>query len=136
MKKILFLCTGNSCRSQMAEGIANFYGKGKIEAYSAGTHPTDVNKYAIIVMKEIGIDISGNKSKNVSVFIGQKFDYIITLCESAKQNCPFFPGNAVRLHWGIEDPAIAAGTEAEIQDAFRIARDKIKNNVIELLEKL
>jgi len=116
----------------MAEGFANFYGKGKIEAFSAGIQPTDVNKYAVMVMKEIGIDISRHKSKSISIFAGNKFDYIITLCESAKQNCPFFPGNAVRLHWDIEDPASAAGTEQEILDAFRTVRDKIKNNILDI----
>ena len=132
MKKILFLCTGNSCRSQMAEGFANFYGKGKIEAFSAGTNPTTVNTYAIQVMKEAGIDISGQKSKNVSIFAGREFDYIITLCGSAKENCPFFPGKAVHLHWDIQDPATAKVGEADILTMFRTARDEIKSNILSL----
>lgn len=136
MKKILFLCIGNSCRSQMAEGFANFYGKGKIEAFSAGISPSGVNKYAVQAMKEAGIDISGQESKNVNVFSGREFDYIITLCGSAKENCPFFPGKAVHLHWGIKDPAPAEGGEDGILNAFRSARDEIKNNVLDLLGKL
>ncbi|MDD5687666.1 MAG: arsenate reductase ArsC [Elusimicrobia bacterium] len=136
IKKILFLCTGNSCRSQMAEGLANIYGKNKVLAFSAGINPTYVNKYAIITMAEIGIDISKQKSKNVKEYTGQKFDYIITLCESARQECPYFPGNSIRLHWDLDDPAQFKGTEQEILSGFRMIRDKIKDNVIQLIESI
>lgn len=133
MKKILFLCTGNSCRSQMAEGIANHFGKNKIQAFSAGLNPSTVNPYAIEVMKEIGIDISSQRSKEIEEFYGKDFDYIITLCESARQNCPFFPGKAERLHWDIKDPVSATGTHDEIIQEFRRCRDIIKQKVIEFI---
>lgn len=133
MKKILFLCTGNSCRSQIAEGIANHFGKNKIEAYSAGLNPSSVNPYAIKVMEEIGIDITKQRSKGIEEFYGKNFDYIITLCERARQNCPFFPGKAERLHWDIKDPATATGTHDEIMQEFRRCRDIIKQKVIEFI---
>lgn len=133
--KILFLCTGNSCRSQMAEGLANHFFKDKIEAYSAGTKPSPVNPYAIKVMTEIGIDISMQRSKNVSEFAGQDFDYVITLCDSARQSCPFFPGKAEYIHWDLADPALAQGNEEEILRVFSITRNKIKNNLSELVNK-
>ncbi|MCX7704897.1 MAG: arsenate reductase ArsC [bacterium] len=136
MKKILFLCTGNSCRSQMAEGLVNHYGKGKIEAFSAGLNPSFVNPYAIEVMKEIGIDIAGQRSKGLEEFYGREFDYIITLCENAKQNCPFFPGRAKRLHWDIKDPAVATGSRQQILEEFRKCRDLIKDNIQKLLEEI
>lgn len=136
MKKILFLCSANSCRSQMAEGIANYYGKGKLIAFSAGANPAGVNPYAIKVMKEIGIDISHQRSKKTDEFAGKQFDYIITLCESAKQECPFFPGQSIRIHWDIKDPATATGTEEQIMTEFRNCRDvlleKIKNLIKEI----
>ncbi|HOK80366.1 MAG TPA: arsenate reductase ArsC [bacterium] len=136
MKKILFLCSGNSCRSQMAEGMANHYGAGKIQAFSAGLNPTIVNPYAIEVMAEIGIDISGQRSKNLEEFLGQQFDLIITLCESAKQNCPLFPGKTIRIHWDIKDPADATGSEEEILTEFRKCRDIIKEKIIDFLRKI
>ncbi|MBI2251347.1 MAG: arsenate reductase ArsC [Armatimonadetes bacterium] len=136
IKKILFLCANNSCRSQMAEGLANFYGKGKIKAKSAGANPTILNPYAVKVMQEIGIDISNCKSKSLSKFINQKFDYIITLCDSAKQSCPIFPGKAKKLHWNIEDPVLAKGNEIKILNSFRKTREKIKNNLFGLLAEL
>ncbi|MCM8788436.1 MAG: arsenate reductase ArsC [Candidatus Omnitrophica bacterium] len=136
MKKILFLCTGNSCRSQMAEGMANHFGRNKIIAFSAGLNPSTVNPYAIKVMNEIGIDISKQESKRLERFIGKDFDYIITLCENAKQNCPFFPGNAKRIHWDIKDPADAAGIEEEILEEFRRCRDIIKKKILELLNEI
>ena len=136
MKRILFLCTGNSARSQMAEGLANHLGAGKVTAVSGGINPGGVNPYAIKALAEIGIDISAARSKNVNVFLGQNFDYIITLCDDARQNCPFFPGKAERLHWDLTDPAGAAGTDEEILNAFRQTRDLIKDKVSELLKPL
>ncbi len=124
-ERILFLCTGNSCRSQMAEGIVNhFYGE-EYEAFSAGVKPSVVNPRAIAVMQELGIDISQQTSKHLKEFIGQEFSYIITVCDNAKVSCPIFPGNAERLHWSFEDPAEAEGTEDEIMDEFRRIRDQI-----------
>jgi len=135
-KRILFLCTNNSCRSQMAEGLANFLGRDKVQAVSAGTDPTPVNPYAVRVMKEIGIDISTHHSKNLNRFHGQTFDYVITLCDDARRNCPFFPGGAKLLHWSLNDPAEAKGTEQEILSAFRETRDKLKERIIQLLGEL
>jgi arsenate reductase len=124
-KKVLFLCTGNSCRSQMAEGLLrSFYGD-KYEVFSAGVNPTSVNPNAITVMKEIGIDISGQKSKSVNEFINQIFDIIITVCDNAKESCPIFQGKAERLHWSFFDPAEAVGTQEEILQVFRKIRDEI-----------
>ncbi len=120
----------------MAEGIVNHYGKGKFEAFSAGLNPSTVNPYAIMVMKEIGIDISKQRSKGLEEFSGREFDYIITLCENARQNCPFFPGKSVRLHWDLKDPATAEGTKEEILTEFRKCRDTILKNVLNLLEKI
>ncbi|MGB9642881.1 MAG: arsenate reductase ArsC [Candidatus Ratteibacteria bacterium] len=136
MKKILFLCTGNSCRSQMAEGLANYYGRGKIQAFSAGLNPSIVNPFAIEVMAEIGIDISKHRSKNLEEFLGQQFDFIITLCESAKQNCPLFPGKATKIHWDIKDPADATGSKEEILTEFRKCRNIIKEKIIDFLKEV
>jgi arsenate reductase len=118
----------------MAEGLANRLGTGKVTAVSGGTNPTGVNHFAVKAMTEIGIDISAARSKNVNEFLGQKFNYIITLCEDARQNCPFFPGKAVRLHWDLSDPAAATGTDEEILNIFRKTRNKIKGLILDLLK--
>ncbi|HOJ31287.1 MAG TPA: arsenate reductase ArsC [bacterium] len=118
----------------MAEGMINHYGQGKIQAFSAGLNPSTVNPYAIKVMAEIGIDISKQQSKSIEQFMGQQFDFIITLCENAKQNCPVFPGKAARLHWDIKDPADATGSEEEILTEFRKCRDIIKEKITNLLK--
>ncbi len=125
-KRVLILCTGNSCRSQMAEGIAKFLFSNQYEVFSAGTHPSHVNPYAIKVMKEIGIDISHNLSKSLNIFTDQLFDYVMTVCGNADQRCPVFPGPSKRLHWAFEDPVHAAGSEDEILVEFRKVRDTIK----------
>lgn len=130
-KKILFICTHNSARSQMAEGLVNFYLKEKFIAFSAGTKPTKVNPYAIKVMEEIGIDISNHRSKSVLEFKGEKFDYVVTVCDSAKENCPFFPGAKEYLHNSFEDPSSFEGTEEEKLNKFREIRDKIKEYILE-----
>jgi len=126
--KILILCTGNSCRSQMAEGFLKSFDD-KLEVFSAGTNPSSaVHPKAILVMKEIGIDISGYKPENVDKYLSQSFDYVITVCDNAKETCPFFTGKVNhRLHIGFEDPADATGTEEEIANEFRRIRDQIKD---------
>ncbi|MEI8356161.1 MAG: arsenate reductase ArsC [Deltaproteobacteria bacterium] len=126
-EKVLFLCTANSCRSQMAEGIAKHFLGDRIEPFSAGTEASFVNPRAIAVLQEIGIDISGHRSKNVDEFVGEQFDYTITLCGDARDNCPLYSGGGKRLHIGFADPAKASGTEEEIMEAFRRVRDEIKD---------
>ncbi|NQT90143.1 MAG: arsenate reductase ArsC [Candidatus Omnitrophica bacterium] len=128
-KRVLFLCTGNSCRSQMAEGFLRYLGGDKFEAYSAGVDPTSVNPLSIKVMQEVGIDISSQRPKPVKEFLDQQFDYIITVCDNAKQACPVFPGRHEEIHWDLADPADAKGSEEEKLNAFREIRDKIDENV-------
>jgi len=125
--RILILCTGNSCRSQMAEAFLKSFDK-TLEVYSAGTGPaTRINPHAVKVMSEIGIDISQNQPKSVNQFIGENFDYVITVCDHAKETCPVFFGHVKqRLHMGFEDPAEAAGSDAEILAVYRRVRDEIK----------
>jgi arsenate reductase (thioredoxin) len=125
--KILVLCTGNSCRSQMAEGFLNHLYPA-YEIYSAGTKPEKkVNQYAIKVMKEIGIDISNHTPKNITLFTNDSFDYVITVCDNAKESCPMFTGKVLkRLHIGFEDPADAKGTDEEISNTYRKIRDEIR----------
>ncbi len=136
MKKILILCTGNSCRSQMAEGFLKSFDP-NLEAFSAGTHPSaKIHPKAIQVMQEVGIDISGGYPKNVNRFVNQSFDYVITVCDHAKETCPVFSGTvAHRLHIGFDDPAEATGTEEEIISEFRKIRDEIKNSFYEFYMK-
>ena len=124
-KKVLILCTKNSCRSQMAEGILTRYGEEKFEVTSAGIKPLRVNPIAIQVMKEIGIDISGNRSKHMDEFKGQKFDYVITVCDNVKEACPIFPGASKRLHWSFPDPPKSESITEEILDEYRRVRDMI-----------
>ncbi len=129
MLKVMFLCTGNSCRSQMAEGLARGLGQGRVAVYSAGLIPAGVNPYAKRVMKEIGIDISGQKSKAIDEGLLRKMDVIITLCGNAAMACPVTPLEIKRLHWPIEDPVETIGTDDEILEAFRKARDEIRERV-------
>ena len=129
MKKVLFLCTGNSARSQMAEGLVNHDFAGKIKAYSAGTDPQGLNPDSVRVMEEIGIDISGHRSRHVSEYQGQVFDYVITLCDDANENCPVFFGGVTRLHMGFPDPARSSGTPEEVLNRFRLVRDEIRNRM-------
>lgn len=125
--KILILCTGNSCRSQMAEGFLKSFDS-RLEVFSAGTHPAQKsNASAISVMKEMGIDISQNKPKSVDLFLDKPFDYVITVCDDAKESCPYFSGPVRhRLHIGFEDPAKAKGSDEEILNEYRQIRDQIK----------
>jgi arsenate reductase len=127
-KKILILCTGNSCRSQMAEGFLKSFDK-NLEVYSAGTKPADkVNPFAVKAMKEIGIDISKGIAENVDKYLSQSFDYVITVCDNAKETCPVFMGSVKhRLHIGFDDPADTVGSEEEIMPVYRRVRDEIKN---------
>ena len=127
MKNILVLCTGNSCRSQIAHGFLASMTAGKANVYSAGVETHGVNPRAITTMKEIGIDISDHTSNNISEYLGIDFDYIITVCDNAKERCPYFPTKAVKLHYNFPDPAKALGTEEEINDQFRAVRSLIKD---------
>ena len=130
-KKVLFLCTGNSCRSQIAEGYLRHKAGNRFDVFSAGLEPGSVNPKAIQVMKESGIDISKHTSKDVKQFSGQKFDYIITVCDNANERCPYFPAEAKRIHWSFEDPAKATGTKEEVLNIFRRVRDQIKTKINE-----
>ncbi|HAM40467.1 MAG: arsenical-resistance protein [Omnitrophica WOR_2 bacterium RIFCSPLOWO2_02_FULL_63_16] len=129
MKRVLILCTGNSARSQMAEGLLRHLVKGTVEVHSAGTHPATVNPLTIKAMAEIGIDISRHRSKSVTEFAGQSFDYVITVCDSAKESCPVFPGAPVRLHWSFSDPTAVQGSEEERLQAFRQVRIGLLNRL-------
>jgi len=130
-KRVLFLCTGNSCRSQMAEGFLRHIAGDRFEVFSAGVKPTQVNPLAIKVMAEAGIDISKHRSKSAMEFLGQQFDYIITVCDNAKQTCPVFPGKHEKIHWDLEDPAEAQGSEEERIVVFRKIRDEIRKKIEE-----
>lgn len=126
-KKILVLCTGNSCRSQIAEGYLRHFAKDKAIVYSAGVETHGVNPRAIATMKEDGIDISNHTSNNLEEYLEIDFDFVITVCDNAKENCPFFPTKALRLHYNFPDPAKATGTEDEIDEQFRNVRGLIKD---------
>lgn len=130
---VLILCTGNSARSQMAEGLLRNIAGDKLEVESAGTIASFVRPQAIAVMSEIGIDISGHRSKSVEEFTGQPFDFVITVCDNAKANCPIFPADTSRIHWSFDDPAEAAGTEDEKLAAFRTVRDQIQGRLLEFV---
>ena len=123
---ILVLCTENSSRSQMVEGYLRFFLKGKANIYSAGIETHGVNPLAITVMKEDKIDINQHTSNHVNEYMNIEFDHIITVCDHAKENCPYFPSNAKRWHQNFEDPAKATGTEEEVLNSFRQVRDEIK----------
>ena len=124
-KRVLVLCTGNSARSQMAEGLLRSSGGNRFDVCSAGTKPGIVRPEAIAVMAELGIDLSGHRSKHVREFEGQNFDYVITVCDDAKESCPVFPGNTRRIHWSFPDPAAVDGNEMERLAAFRRVRDSL-----------
>jgi arsenate reductase len=126
LKKVLILCTGNSARSQMAEGLLRHDAGDRFEVYSAGTKPSRVRPEAITVMRELGIDISGNRSKHVDEFADQKFDYVLTVCDNAKESCPVFPGHAVRIHHSFDDPAALEAPEEQRLALFRRVRDEIR----------
>ncbi|HVZ96506.1 MAG TPA: arsenate reductase ArsC [Chitinophagaceae bacterium] len=135
MKKILVLCTGNSCRSQMAEGYLKLFVKDKAEVYSAGIETHGVNPKAIQVMKEDGIDISKNTSNNVNEYTKINFDYVITVCDNAKERCPYFPSSAKKFHHNFPDPAKAAGSGEEAMNQFRKVRDMIKDYAAQFVKE-
>lgn len=120
----------------MAEGLLRHFGNNKFEVFSAGTHPSFVHPLAIEAMKEIGIDISNHRSKHVSEFLGQNFDYVITVCDKAKESCPTFPGQVKRIHWSFEDPAEATGTKEERMKVFRRIRDEIKEHILSFINEI
>ena len=124
-KRVLILCTGNSARSQTAEGLLRHEAGDRFEVFSAGTKPSSFRLEAIGVMNEIGIDISGHRSKSVDEFSGRPFDFVITVCDNAKESCPIFPGEAKRIHWSFEDPAAVEGPDEQRNAAFRKIRDQI-----------
>jgi len=132
-KGILFLCTGNSCRSQMAEGFAKKMLPKNMEIFSAGLEPKGLHPMAVKVMQEVGIDISQQESKNISEIPIDKIDLLVTLCGDAAERCPVFPGKVERIHWALEDPAKAQGSEEEIAIVFRKIRDNIKSYIISYL---
>jgi len=132
--RVLILCTGNSARSQMAEGLLRHDGGDAFIVESAGLEPSFVRPEAIKAMHEIGIDISGQHSKSLDKFIGQPFEYVITVCDNANQNCPIFPGAKHRLHWSVEDPAAVGGTEETRLEAFRAARDDLGARIRKFIE--
>lgn len=134
-QKVLILCTKNSCRSQMAEGVLRHYGGDRFIVESAGLEPTRVNRNAIKVMKEIGIDISKQKSKDVRDFLGDYFGYIIAVCSDADKRCPIFPGVSTRLYWPFNDPPQTEDDSPEILDEFRKVRDAIHVQFKEAAEK-
>lgn len=127
--RVLILCTANSARSQMAEGLLRHEAGTSCDVHSAGTNPSHVRPEAIAVMREAGIDISRHRSKSIEEFLGQDFDYVITVCDNAREHCPVFPAETRRVHWSIEDPAAVQGTEEERLEAFRSARDELQNRL-------
>ena len=131
--RVLVLCTGNSARSQMAEGLLRNKGGSRYQVFSAGTHPSVVNPLAIEAMREVGIDISHHSSKSVSEFTKEEFDFVITVCDNANENCPIFPGKVKRIHWSFDDPALAVGTHEEKLSLFRRVRDEIAARIGEFV---
>jgi arsenate reductase (thioredoxin) len=134
--RVLFLCTGNSARSQMAEALLKKYAGDRFGIYSAELDPAGVNPYTIRVLDEIGLDTSGLRSKSLSDFLGKAhFRYLITVCSNAEENCPIFPGISVRLHWPFEDPAAFQGTDEQKLNTFRRIRDQIDQKILQRLAK-
>lgn len=134
-KRVLFLCTGNSARSQMAEGLLRDLAGDRFEVFSAGTIASFVRPQAIAVMNELGIDISNHRSKSVEEFLNSDFDYVITVCDHANQHCPSFPGPVDRIHWSVDDP-VGSGSRAEELMAFRRARDELRERILTFSAKI
>jgi arsenate reductase len=130
MQRVLILCTGNSARSQMAEGLLKYLSVEQFEVYSAGTKPVAVRPEAITVMREMGIDIAGSRAKHVDEFRHESFDYVVTVCDNANEACPVYPGHTNRLHHSFEDPAAVQGSEEERLAAFRRVRDQIRDYLL------
>jgi len=135
-KIVYFICTGNSCRSQMAEGFGRKYAEGEIEVYSAGVEAHGLNPRAVEIMKETGVDISNHKSEIIDTELLNKSTYAITLCGDAEERCPYTPPHVKRLHWGLEDPAKATGTEEEIMVTFRKVRDQVDKLVYNIIQEI
>src|ERR687884_1281185 len=134
-KRVLILCTGNSARSQMAEGLLRRMAGDRFEVESAGVEPSRVRPEAVEAMREVGVDISGQRSKSVDEFAGREFDYVITVCDRAREECPVFPGKTERIHWSFDDPAAAGGDEAARLSVFRRVRNEIENRLRELVSR-
>jgi|SRR6185369_8287833 len=135
-KRVLILCTGNSARSQMAEGLLREMAGDHVEVASAGVSPTQVRPEAIAAMREIGIDISRYRSKSVDEFVNQNFDFVITVCDNANEQCPVFPGQVKRIHWSFDDPAAARGEDDARLSVFRRVRDEIRDQLRLFVETL
>ncbi|MEW6547445.1 MAG: arsenate reductase (thioredoxin) [Bacillota bacterium] len=135
-KRVMFLCTGNSCRSQMAAGFARHLGGDRWQVYSAGLEPAGLNPRAVEVMRELGIDISGQVSRAIDPDLLRSMDLVVTLCGDARDRCPVTPPHIRRLHWPLPDPARAEGTEEEIMAVFRRVRDEIQELVAQLLQEV
>jgi arsenate reductase (thioredoxin) len=134
--QLMFVCTGNSARSQMAEGFARHLGEGRIKACSAGMEPSRLNFFAVVAMREKGIDISGHNSKAFDWALARQMDVVVTVCGHAEESCPMLPPEVKRLHWPLEDPAAATGTDAEVLVTFRRIRDQVESRVLDLLRTL
>jgi arsenate reductase len=135
-KSVLFLCTGNSCRSQMAEGWLRHVAGSDFEAASAGTDPVGLNPDAVEIMAECGIDISGHRSKHIDALRGRRFDWLITVCDRARETCPVLPGAGTTMHWSFDDPARAAGSPEERRAVFRRVRDEIRARVEDFVAEI
>ena len=132
-KRVLILCTGNSARSQMAEGLLRHDGGARFDVHSAGVSPTQVRPEAIEAMREVGVDISHQRSKSVEEFAGQAFDHVITVCDNAREQCPVFPAETRRIHWSFDDPSAAEGDESQRLAVFRRVRDEIRARLGEFI---
>jgi arsenate reductase (thioredoxin) len=132
-RRVLFLCTGNSARSQMAEGLLRHLAGDRYDVFSAGTHPLGLNPGAVAAMQELGIDMSAHRSKHMDEFTDHAFDYVITVCDRAKKSCPRWPHTGSLVHWSFEDPAVTIGTSEEERHAFRTVRDQIKTQLDKFL---
>ena len=133
-RQVLIVCTGNSARSQMAEGLLRHYAGERFEVFSAGTKPSVVRREAMAVMNEIGLDLSSHRSKSVDEFIGKPLDFVITVCDNANETCPIFPGNVRRFHWPFEDPAAVKGSDEVREAAFRRIRDQLYERIMTFLK--
>jgi arsenate reductase (thioredoxin) len=132
-ERVLFICTGNRARSQMAEGLLRHAAGDRFDVYSAGTTPSGISDLTIEVMREVGVDVSGQRSKSVDEYAGESFHHIITVCDSARQVCPIFPGDGERLHWDVEDPSDTEARGVPLTEAFRRAREEIRKRVEEFV---
>jgi arsenate reductase (thioredoxin) len=134
-RRILFVCTHNSARSQMAEGLLRAWGADRFEAYSAGTVATRLRPEAVVVMRELGVDIAAQQSKTLAGYLDRPWDLVVTVCDQARESCPVIPGAAASLHWSIDDPSAVEGDEAQRLAAFRAARDELAGRIRELMRQ-